>query len=221
MPPLPASPPQTARERGERRSRFDWVPRMPRVAPPPTPPPAYCAGRGENFRWGSMGCRCMPPEPPPPGPGPPLRRGGGDLNRAPAGLAHTTARAVREGGLWAFVAATLVAPAEPGPLLCGRCRAPNPRSVPPLPRCLWERVDEPRRGRVRAPRQPRPSASVTAAAPWLVRAPGWLLRPAAGVLRASSVRLGPLDDNSRFEPSNRARHQIFVRQTCDMRTRLP
>jgi hypothetical protein len=30
----------------------------------------------------------MPREPPPPGPRPPLRRGGGDLNRASAGLTH-------------------------------------------------------------------------------------------------------------------------------------
>jgi hypothetical protein len=60
----------------------------------------------------------MPWEPPPPGPLPPLRRGGGDLNRASAGLAHSTTRAVREGGLWAVVAANSFAPAEPRP----RCR---------------------------------------------------------------------------------------------------
>jgi hypothetical protein len=169
-PPLPASPPQTARERGALRSRLDRVPRSPWEPPPPGPRPPLRRGGGDLNR-ASAGLvlptgnasleRCAsgdsahaPGRPLSPALSP-ASRGKGEFDCARAGPAHSTARAVREGGLWAVVAATLVAPAGPGPLFCARDRT-STRSVPPLPRCLWERVDEHKRGRVRAPAEPRP-----------------------------------------------------------------
>jgi hypothetical protein len=141
---------------------FAWGSIGRRACPGWAPPPANCAGRGGNFGRGSTGCLAFRGEPPPPGPLPPLRRGGGDLNRASAGLMRSTARAVREGGLWAVVAATSVAP--------GRRRSAR---VPG-----------------EGPTAAEASVTVTAAAPGLVRVLGWILRPASGVLRASAARLG-------------------------------
>jgi hypothetical protein len=160
--------------------------------PLPRPLPArYCCARGET----SIGVRRVPRmlrEPPAPGPLPPLRRGGGDLNCASAGIRaldcacsprrRTLGRCCRD-------AATSVAPAgQRSP----PCRPPHrhPKCAPSLPRCLWERVARVSARPGEGPTVAEASASVTAAAPGLVRAPGWILRPASGVLRANAARLG-------------------------------
>ena len=65
-----------------------------------------------------------------------------------------------------------------GPSTGFRLDAPRPCSVPPLPRCLWERVARVSARRGEGPTAAEASATVTAAAPQFVRAPGWILRPA-------------------------------------------
>ena len=97
-----------------------------------SPGPSPASGRGENSRFGWL--RRMPREPPPPGPLPPLRRGGGDLNRASAGPARDTGslppRQFAGEGLGMGGRRPRAGPAA----------SRQTRSVPPRPRCLWERV---------------------------------------------------------------------------------
>jgi hypothetical protein len=94
QPPLPASPPQTARERGELRSGFDGVPRMLRQPPPPASPPQTARERGE-LRSGFDGVPCMLRQPPPPGP---LPRFAGEGETLAPGAADCCSR-LKEG--WA------------------------------------------------------------------------------------------------------------------------
>ena len=84
--------------------------------PLPRPLPACCAcGEGRtSYRIGLGGSHAAAA--PHPQPFPRKLRGGREpARRASAGSAHSTTRAVREGGLWALVAATSVAPAGRAP----------------------------------------------------------------------------------------------------------
>ncbi|CAA9359069.1 MAG: hypothetical protein AVDCRST_MAG89-3624 [uncultured Gemmatimonadetes bacterium] len=84
-------------------------------SPSPALPPQTARGKGASpVRFGESGA--FPGCPLPPAPSPASGRGG-DLNCASAGPALSTTQAVREGGLWALVAATSVAPAGPRPRL--------------------------------------------------------------------------------------------------------
>ena len=100
-----------------------------------SPGPSPASGRGENSIQVRRGADACPWEPPPPGPHPPLRRGGGDQNCAPAGVEHVRVkpRAGRDSG-----------PSRGFPLF-------QPRVYPPLVTGL-----APRRGpRLRAAAAPR------------------------------------------------------------------
>jgi hypothetical protein len=100
----------------------------------------------------------------------PASGGKGEFDRASAGPAQSTVRAVREGGLWAVVAATSVAPAGPG-LSVTRSRRTATLKCTPLPRCLarclWERVARVSARPGEGPTAAEASAAVTAAAPGL------------------------------------------------------
>jgi hypothetical protein len=108
--------------------RPNWLPAHAPASPSPAPPPANCAGRGENFDRGWRGCpaccgsplsrplprklrgreenfdrgsndsRRMPLGAPSPRPSPPLRRGKGEFERASAGSPGPNTRAVEAPG---------------------------------------------------------------------------------------------------------------------------